>query len=95
MLSCVAVEVEEEYSVGHSTTTFILDRERKPRVAWTGDNWDPSEFIEDIETLAEIEGLIDDSSEGIPGLTFAMAFIALGTAAIAINVRSTSNEEEN
>lgn len=95
MLSCVAVEADEEYSVGHSTTTFILDRERKPRVAWTGDNWDPSEFIEDIETLAEIEGLIDDSSEGIPGLTFAMAFIALGTAAIAINVRSTSNEEEN
>jgi protein SCO1/2 len=95
MLSCVSVEVEEEYSVGHSTTTFILDGERKPRVAWTGDNWDPSEFISDIETLAALEGLIDDSSEGIPGLTFAIAFISMGAAAIAINVRSTSNEEEN
>ena len=95
MLSCVGVEVEEEYSVGHSTTTFILDSERKPRVAWTGDNWKPSDFIKDIETLAELEGLIDDSSEGMPGLTFAMAFTALSAAAIAINVRSTSNKEGN
>jgi hypothetical protein len=45
--------------------------------------------------LAALEGLIDDSSEGIPGLTFAIAFISMGAAAIAINVRSTSNEEEN
>jgi len=95
MLSCVSVEVIEEYSVGHSTTTFILDGERKPRVAWTGDNWNPADFIADIETLAEIEGLIEDSSENTPGLTFAMAFISLGVAAIAINVRSTANEEEN
>lgn len=95
MLSCVAVEVEEEYSVGHSTTTFILDGERKPRVAWTGDNWNPSDFIADIETLAEVEGLIGESSEGIPGLTFVVAFTSLGAAAIAINVRSTTNEEEN
>ena len=95
MLSCVAVEVEEEYSVGHSTTTFILDSERKPRVAWTGDNWKPSEFIEDIETLAELEGLIESSSEETPGLTFVVALMSLGAAAIAINVRSKPNEEEN
>jgi len=95
MLSCVAVEVEEEYTVGHSTTTFILDSERKPRVAWTGDNWDPSEFIEDIETLAELEGLIEVPSEETPGLTFAVALMSLSAAAIAINVRSKANEEEN
>ena len=94
MLSCVAVEVEEEYTVGHSTTTFILDSERKPRVAWTGDNWKPSDFIQDIETLAEVEGLIDTSEE-TPGLTFAVALMSLGAAAIAINVRSKPNEEEN
>ena len=94
MLSCIAVEVEEEYTVGHSTTTFILDSERKPRVAWTGDNWNPSDFIQDIETLAEVEGLIDTSEE-TPGLTFAVALMSLGAAAIAINVRSKPNEEEN
>ena len=94
MLSCVEVEVEEEYTVGHSTTTFILDSERKPRVAWTGDNWKPSEFIEDIEILAELEGLIESSSEETPGLTFAVALMSLGAAAIAINVRSKANEEE-
>ena len=32
MLSCVEVDVEEEYYVGHSTTTLILDTKRK--IVW-------------------------------------------------------------
>ena len=102
MLSCVEVEVEEEYNVGHSTTTFILDQERKPRVAWTGDQWNPEDFISDIEMLAEDIGLIessnDDSDDWLavsPTLVFGLsALLALGLAAIAINVSSKSNNEK-
>ncbi len=101
MLSCVEVEVEEVYNVGHSTTTFILDQERKPRVAWTGDQWDPQEFISDIEMLADDIGIVEkDSSDesgdsALPGPTVVLALSALGMAAITINVRSKANDEEN
>ena len=101
MLSCVEVEVEEVYNVGHSTTTFILDQERKPRVAWTGDQWDPQEFIADIEMLADDIGIVEkDSSDesrdsALPGPTVVLALSALGMAAITINVRSNANDEEN
>jgi len=101
MLSCVEVEADEQYSVGHSTTTFILDRDRKPRVAWTGDRWAPEDFISDIEMLAEDIGLIEkdteseDRQEGLlPGPSIALALSALGLAAITINIRSKSNGEE-
>lgn len=102
MLSCVEVEVEEEYNVGHSTTTFILDQERKPRVAWTGDQWNPEDFISDIEMLAEDIGLIESSNDDSddwfavsPTLVFGLsALLALGLAAIAINVSSKSNDEK-
>ena len=41
-----------EYGVGHSTVTFILDKETRKRVAWTGINWDVQEFLLDIQALS-------------------------------------------
>ena len=41
-----------EYGVGHSTVTFILDKQTRKRVAWTGINWDVQEFLLDIKALS-------------------------------------------
>ncbi len=42
-----------QYEVGHSTTTFIIDKQMRKRVAYSGINWDPSEFLLDIVSLSE------------------------------------------
>jgi len=42
---------QETYDVGHSTVTFILDKEGKKRVAWVGSDWSADEFLEDILAL--------------------------------------------
>jgi cytochrome oxidase Cu insertion factor (SCO1/SenC/PrrC family) len=63
-LMCVAegsVEAEQndphgdslgEYEVGHSTVTFILDKQLRKRIAWTGTAWDLDGFVEDLQNLA-------------------------------------------
>lgn len=63
-LMCVAQGSEEseevdshgqslgEYEVGHSTVTFILDKQLRKRVAWTGTAWDLHGFVEDLQNLA-------------------------------------------
>ncbi|MAT49435.1 MAG: hypothetical protein CMA27_06345 [Euryarchaeota archaeon] len=40
-------------NIGHSTVTLILDKEHNRRVAHTGYNWDPLEFVEDIQLLLD------------------------------------------
>ena len=45
-------EVDTEYSVGHSTVTFILDQDGNKRVAWSGYDWDAEMFLEDLVTMA-------------------------------------------
>jgi hypothetical protein len=42
-----------EYEIGHSTVTFIIDKEQRKRVAYSGINWDVNEFLQDIKTLAD------------------------------------------
>ena len=39
------------YEVGHSTVTFILDKQMRKRVAYSGINWDAEEFTHDVQTL--------------------------------------------
>ncbi len=41
----------EFYEVGHSTVTFILDKNGNKRVAWKGSDWNADKFLEDIVTL--------------------------------------------
>ena len=65
-LGCVAIGLAEsnaseidphdkslgEYGVGHSTVTFILDKQTRKRVAWTGIDWNVQEFLLDIKALS-------------------------------------------
>lgn len=44
-------EASDVYNVGHSTVTFIVDKDGNKRVAWVGSDWDADEFLEDIRSL--------------------------------------------
>ena len=92
MLSCVIADVEEEYYVGHSTTTLILDTQRRPVIAWTGDSWNVQEFIGDLETLVEDEGLVEVESSGVPGFTAIASIAAISIAAIRIGRKQLNTE---
>ncbi|HIF91498.1 MAG TPA: SCO family protein [Candidatus Poseidoniales archaeon] len=92
-LSCVGTTPADQFEVGHSTITYILDNERKPRIAWTGDDWHVEDFISDVEELYGSENDLP-ASPGLPGFSFTMAVSALGLTAIAINVRSSDEDEE-
>jgi len=39
------------YEVGHSTVTFILDKQMRKRVAYSGIYWDAEEFTHDVQSL--------------------------------------------
>ena len=93
MLSCVIADVDEEYYVGHSTTTLILDTQRRPVIAWTGDSWNVQEFIGDLETLVEEEGLIEVESSGVPGFTVIASIAAISIAAISIGRKQLNKEQ--
>ena len=93
MLSCVLADVTEEYYVGHSTTTLILDTQRKPVIAWTGDSWNVQEFIGDLETLVEDEGLVEVESSGVPGFTAIASIAAISIAAIRIGRKQLNTEQ--
>jgi cytochrome oxidase Cu insertion factor (SCO1/SenC/PrrC family) len=73
---------ESEYATLHTTLTFILDSNGKPRISWSGYQWDVGDFVEDIRKL--IDGSPHpDPSDSIPGFTFNIATAALGLAFIA------------
>tara|TARA_B100001179_G_scaffold199984_1_gene160235 strand:- start:136 stop:408 length:273 start_codon:yes stop_codon:yes gene_type:complete len=42
-----------EYEVGHSTVTFILDKQLRKRVAYSGIYWEADEFIHDLKALVD------------------------------------------
>ena len=42
-----------EYEVGHSTVTFIIDKQQRKRVAYSGIHWDADEFLHDVMSLAD------------------------------------------
>ncbi len=44
-------DAEEVYDVGHSTVTYIVDKNGQKRVAWVGSDWSTDEFLEDIRIL--------------------------------------------
>ena len=39
------------YEVGHTTVTFILDKQMRKRVAYSGIYWDAEEFTHDVQSL--------------------------------------------
>jgi protein SCO1/2 len=44
-------DADEEYEVGHSTITFILDKQMRKRVAYSGIYLDAEEFTRDVQSL--------------------------------------------
>jgi hypothetical protein len=73
-----------EYATLHTTLTFILDDNWKPKVTWSGYSWDVDDFVDDV--LIVIEGsddFDDDHDDSIPGFTFVLASLAIGLAVIA------------
>jgi len=93
-LSCISNgEVEVDFSVGHSTITYIMDG-MKPKVAWTGDSWKADDFRADLEEVISSQSSSSDSGNALPGLTFITAFSGLSIAAIIVQVRSTDDEDE-
>jgi len=92
-LSCIGATPADQFEVGHSTITYILDNELKPRIAWTGDDWHVEDFISDIEELYHAENDLPESP-GLSGFGITMAISALGLTAIAINVRSSEEDVE-
>ena len=68
-LSCV-LETTEEYMVGHSTITYILNVKREPIVAWAGDDWYPEDVAADIRELLEKEQLGGFTTQNTPSLSF-------------------------
>ncbi len=40
-----------EYEIGHSTSTYIIDKNMNKRVSYSGVNWDAEDFLSDVITL--------------------------------------------
>ena len=79
-LSCVS-ETTEDYNVGHSTITYILNDDLEPTVAWTGDNWLVEDFTADVRELLEKEQLGGNTTEVVPFLPLT---VTLGTLIMAV-----------
>ena len=92
-LSCVA-EKTEEYNVGHSTITYILNADLEPTVAWTGDAWRVEDFTADVRELLEKEQLGGYEAGLIPALPFAMTLSAMLAAFALAGLRRTKVDNE-
>lgn len=42
-----------EYEVGHSTVTYIIDKQMRKRVAYSGIYWDADDFLHDVMALSD------------------------------------------
>ena len=70
--------------ISHSTQTFILDSNWKPKVVFVGYMWDVDVFVEDVVRAAELHSESSDhDTDLLPGFTFAVAASGLGLAIIA------------
>ncbi len=76
-------EESKETETSHSTQTFILNGDWKPKVVFVGYDWDVDLFVEDIKRAAGTTKDPGDGSSGIPGFTFVTATAGLGLAIIA------------
>ena len=42
---------DELYEVGHNTVTFIIDKDGKKRLVFTGSTWSTADFMDDLNHL--------------------------------------------
>lgn len=76
-------EVENDTSTSHSTQTFILDSDWKPKVVFVGYDWNVDHFVEDVKRAANLNSHPDDQDHGLPGFTFVTLSAGIGLAIIA------------
>jgi len=88
ILTCIPVQSEPEYTVGHFAYTYILDEDKKPRVRYVDDSWLASDFVEDIVELAEREKIIGNDSEGVPSVGLLVSIAVVSMAAISLRSKS-------
>ncbi|MAJ01371.1 MAG: hypothetical protein CMA10_03080 [Euryarchaeota archaeon] len=79
--SCV-LEETDVFNVGHSTITYIINENRQPVIAWTGDNWKVEDFTADLREVLENDRLGDSDPLKAPGMTFILTSLGLGLAVI-------------
>ena len=76
-------EVKNDTSTSHSTQTFILDSDWKPKVVFVGYDWNVDHFVEDVKRAANLNSHPDDHDNGLPGFTFVTLSAGIGLAIIA------------
>ena len=52
---------DELYEVGHNTVTFIVDKDGKKRVVFTGSSWSTADFMDDLNHLLHHDSGADHS----------------------------------
>ena len=92
-LSCVS-DTTEEYNVGHSTITYILNADLEPTIAWTGDSWLVEDFTADVRELLEKEQLGGYEADMTPSPSLLMTTTALLAAFAFVSVRRTKQDNE-
>lgn len=92
-LSCVP-ETTEEYNVGHSTITYILNDDLEPTVAWTGDAWRVEDFTADIQEMLEKDQLGGYEADVVPSISLLMTTIALLSATVFLGARRDGTDQE-
>ena len=88
ILTCIPVQSEPGYTVGHFAYTYILDEDKKPRVRYVDDSWLASDFVEDLVELAEREKIIGNDSEGVPSVGLLVSIAVVSMAAISLRSKS-------
>ena len=77
-------EEKNETSTSHSTQTFILNGDWKPKVVFVGYDWDVDLFVEDVKKAAgTTSNPSKNESSAIPGFTISTVLLSSGLAIIA------------
>ncbi|MCH1540470.1 MAG: SCO family protein [Candidatus Poseidonia sp.] len=92
-MTCVP-ELTEEYTVGHSTITYILNPNRQPEVAWPGDNWRVEDFTSDVREMLDKHRLGDNDPMDTPALSVVLTSTAIGAAIIMRPQRDEAKGEK-
>ena len=57
------MDEDEIYEVGHNTMTFVIDKDGKKRLVFTGADWSTEKFMEDLEHLLHHDSGADTAED--------------------------------
>ena len=78
-------EVKNDTSTSHSTQTFILNSDWKPKVVFVGYDWSVDHFVEDVKRAAGQNPHPDDNDDWLPGFTLVTLSASVGLAIMALS----------